>query len=48
MTEMIRTKMIVGRISGTVMCQNVWVPWAPSMAAASYSSLEMFTRPLLK
>ena len=31
------TKMIVGRSSGTVICQNCFIRDAPSMAAASYS-----------
>ena len=36
--EMMTVKMIVGRIIGTVMCQNCFQRRAPSIAADSYRS----------
>ena len=40
--DMIKVMIIVGLKSGTVICQNVFQPLAPSIFAASYTEYSIF------
>lgn len=43
--DMIKVMMIVGFNSGTVILQNVFQPFAPSILAASYTEYSIFCKP---